>query len=319
MKAYAFAFASILLLATAAHAQQQQTAQPPKSGLGKEVPADQKRSGQAAEIVTPKPQEILEQALTEIEGLQLNDDQMDRIKRLYVRKERQRATPYVTPPTPVTRTLPINLEPGRTPPSLRLSRGQLSSVVFSDKSGQPWFIEDVRLNREMFSDGKGGGQGKGEDRGKATNVLTIEPLGAAAYGNVTVTLKGLPTPVILLLSAAQQEVDLRIDAVVPGRNPDALDTVNFTSMPGIDGSLTSFLDGVPPKAAKSMRVTGLPDTEAWTYQDSLYVRTDADAQYPAYYSAARSTTGKAVYRFAAGQSNVTLLANGRAVTIFIEE
>ena len=83
--------------------------------------------------------------------------------------------------------------------------------------------------------------------------------------------------------------------------------------------LTSFLDGVPPKDAKRVRVSGLDNTEAWLYQENLYMRTDADVQYPAYFSSARSTSGKAVYRFNSRQNSVTLLANGRAVTVFIEE
>jgi intracellular multiplication protein IcmK len=134
-----------------------------------------------------------------------------------------------------------------------------------------------------------------------------------------VRLKGLPTPVIFVLAAAQQEVDLRVDAEVPGHNPDALETTPFATLPGIDESLVGFLDGVPPKEARPLRVSGLPDTEAWIYQDSTYVRTDAQPQYPAYSSSVRSTSGRAVYRFNARESSVTLLSAGRAVTVFMEE
>lgn len=286
---------------------------PPKSGLGKEVGAAQKTT-----IVMPKPREVVEQAMDDIEDTQLTDEQIERLKKLYLRRERQKATPYLTAAKPITRTLMVNLDPGISPPILRVTRGQLTSVVFSDMKGEPWIIKDVGLNRDLFSDGRdSGAQAAGTV--EPTNVLTIEPRTAAAFGNVAIKLKGLSTPVIFVLAAAQQEVDLRVDSKIPGRNPDAADTVDYTTMPSIDPSLTSFLDGVPPKDARRMHVTGLVNTDAWTYQDQLYVRTDADAQYPAYFSSARSTSGKAVYRFNARQNSITLLSNGRAVTVFIED
>lgn len=287
---------------------------PPKSGLGKEVGA----AAQKTTIVMPKPREVVEQAMDDIEDTQLTDEQIERLKKLYLRRERQKATPYLTAAKPITRTLMVNLDPGISPPILRVTRGQLTSVVFSDMKGEPWIIKDVGLNRDLFSDGRdSGAQGAGAV--EPTNVLTIEPRTAAAFGNVAIKLKGLSTPVIFVLAAAQQEVDLRVDSKIPGRNPDAVDTVDYTTMPSIDPSLTSFLDGVPPKDARRMHVTGLVNTDAWTYQDQLYVRTDADAQYPAYFSSARSTSGKAVYRFNARQNSITLLSNGRAVTVFIED
>lgn len=290
--------------------QQPATPPQPKNNLGKQVVKQ-------PEVVMPSPRDVVEDSITDIEESQLTDEQYARLKKMFLRRERQKATPYVIPAKPITRTLVVNLDPGVPPPVLRVTRGQLTSIVFSDASGQPWFIKDVGLNRQLFSDGKEGGANN--QQMEATNVLTIEPLTAAAYGNVSVKLKGLPTPVIFVMTAAQQEVDLRVDAKVPGRNPDSIDTINFTAMPNIDASLTNFLDGVPPKDAHRLHVTGLAHTEAWMYQECLYLRTDADAQYPAYISSARSTSGKAVYRFSGRQNSITLLANGRAVTVFIED
>lgn len=283
----------------------------PKSNLGKEVTGQQ-----TPLVVMPKAKKVIQDSVDELEEGQLTDEQFERIKKIYMRRERQKAMPYVVSAKPITRTLMVNLDPGVSPPVLRVSQGQLTSIVFSDISGQPWLISDVALNRTLFSDGKAGGNAQ---QAEPTNVLTLEPLKASAYGNVSIKLKGLPTPVIFVLAAAQQEVDLRVDAKVPGRNPDSIDTIKYTSMPSIDVSLTAFLDGVPPKEARRLHVTGLPNTDAWMYQDSLYVRTDADVQYPAYFSAARSTSGKAAYRFNARQNSITLLSNGRAATVFIED
>jgi intracellular multiplication protein IcmK len=299
---------------TASPADTPSTPTQPDSGLGKQVGSPSPETV----IVRAAPLEVVEQAIEDIESSQLTDLQFERIKRLYLRRERQKATPYVVPGKPVVRTLTVRLDPGTPPPVLRLTRGQLTSVVFSDLTGQPWFIKDVALNRDMFSDGHEGAS-QGGPQGEPTNVLTVEPKTAASYGSVSVRLKGLPTPVIFVLAAAQQEVDLRVDAEVPGHNPDALDTTTYATLPSIDESLVGFLDGVPPTDARPLHVSGLPNTEAWLYQDSTYLRTEAQPQYPAYYSSVRSTSGRAVYRFNGRQSSVTVLSAGRAITVFIEE
>jgi intracellular multiplication protein IcmK len=321
MKSSGFVWACVLVLISsvggaqnAAPSAANEAAQP-KSGLGKQV------GGPApSESLVPKsdPHAVVEQAIEDIESSQLTDTQFARIKELYINRERQRATPYVLPAKPVVRTLNVRLDPGAPPPVLRLERGQLTTVVFSDSAGQPWIIKDVALNRDLFSDGHEGAA-QGGQQSEPTNIMTVEPKAAASYGSVSVRLDGLPTPVIFVLAAAQREVDLRVDAQVPGHNPDALETLAFGDLPSVDDSLVGFLDGVPPKDARPLHVNGLANTEAWLYQDSTYVRTDAQPEYPAYDSSVRSTSGRGVYRFSARESSVTLLSSGRAVTVFLEE
>ena len=269
------------------------------------------------QVVYPSPAQISESMVRELEQLQLTPEQTVRIKQLYLQRESYNATPYVAPANPITRTLAVNLEPGVAPPVIRLSRGQQSSVVFSDVNGNPWTIKRVSLNRELFTDGRQGREGASKEE-SPTNVLPIEPLTPMAYGNVSVQLNGLPTPIIFTLISGQADVDVRVDAKVPGHNPDAGTTVSVTSMPTIDGDLTYFMDGTPPEEAKRLRVRGLEGTTAWVYRNNLYVRTHATAQYPAYRTAARSTSGVSVYRYVGLHDTVTLLAGGRAVTIFIE-
>ncbi|UXI68336.1 DotH/IcmK family type IV secretion protein [Tahibacter amnicola] len=287
---------------------------PPPGGLGQQVAAP-------AEIVLPRPSpgEITEDTLNTIEELQLTPEQWEKLKRLNEQRQRERATPYVTPPNPVTRTLMVNLDPGVSPPVVRLSRGQLSSIVFSDTAGNPWYIDSVSLNLDKFRDARGGGGKEASEESQNTNILTLEPMTLASYGNVTVNLRGLSTPVIFILTTGQAEVDMRVDAKVPGSNPNAIDNVAISTMPQIDDALPGFLDGVPPQEARRLRVTGLSGTDAWAYRDSLYVRTKADAQFPAYLSAARSTSGLSVYRFAERHHAITFLTGGQAVTAFIED
>lgn len=273
-------------------------------------------------VTYPTPNAIVEQTVRKIEDLQLTPEQYDRLKSVFLERNQQRAMPYLNPPKPVTRTLLINLDPGVTPPTLRLSRGQQTSLVFSDVSGQPWFIEKVSMNRQLFSDGRqsGAGQttGTGQNTEAPTNVLSIEALNPAAYGNVTITLKGQSTPLIFVLTTGQTEVDMRVDAKVPGQNPDSEATIRLQAAPSLDNVLPYFLDGVPPSGAKRMRVTGLQGAEAWVYGNNLYVKARADAQYPAYFSAARSTNGISVYRYMGVPKAATFTAGGQALTAFFE-
>lgn len=314
------AFLTVIALSASSFAQQN----PPPNPLGKDqktAPSqgkpDQKSSQKQTIQVVDDIDDIIEKSISEVERSQLTTAQIDRLKRLYITKERTKSTPYITPAKPITRSMVINIEPGIAPPVIRLSRGMQTSIAFSDINAQSWFIKDVSMNRTLFSDGYNNGQG-GVDR-SPTNILTLEPLTAAAYGNVAVTMNGLSTPIIFILATAQDEVDMRIDAKIPGSNPDSVDTnVTIKTMPTIDGQLVNFLDGVPPQGSQKLRVSGMEGVDAWVYRENLYVRCNATAQYPAYIAAARSTTGVSVYRFASLHSSVTFLKGGQAVTVFLE-
>ena len=303
------------------------TATPPPSKLGQQVSTpvpvvmpSVNTNADGPTVVYPSADTIVERAVRQIEDMQLTPTQYERLKGIFLERQQQRATPYVTPPKPITRTLLVNLDPGVSPPTLRLARGQQTSLVFSDVSGQPWFIEKVSMNRQLFSDGKavGAGQGGGAQAEPPTNVLSIEALTPAAYGNVTVTLRGQSTPLIFVLTTGQQEVDMRVDAKVPGKNPDAEAEVTLQAAPSLDNALTYFLDGVPPATAKRLRVTGLDGAEAWVYEKNLYVKARANAQYPAYFGAARSTNGISVYRYVGVPKAATFTTGGRALTAFFE-
>lgn len=269
-------------------------------------------------VVYPPAEAIVERAVRQIENMQLTPEQVERLKAIYLERQQQRSMPYQNPAKPVTRTLLVNLDPGIAPPTLRLSRGQQTSLVFSDVSGQPWMIEKVSMNRQLFSDGRVMGSGQSGTAEAPTNVLSIEALTPAAYGNVTVTLRGQSTPVIFVLTTGQAEVDMRVDAKVPGRNPDAEAEVTLQAAPSLDNAMPYFLDGVPPASAKRLRVTGLDGAEAWVYDRNLYVKARANAQYPAYFAAARSTSGVSVYRYVGVPKAATFTTGGRALTAFFE-
>lgn len=178
-----------LVVSSAFAAEPPKAAEQPKNNLGQQV------AEPPPQVVYPRTTDVVEGVIGDIEDLQLTPEQFERLKKIYLERERQKSSPYASPAKPITRTMFVSLDPGVSPPALRLTRGQQTSIVFSDVSGQPWFIENVSLNRQLFSDGRQNAQAatsqQQQIRQQATNVLTIEPLAPAAYGNVTVTLRGL--------------------------------------------------------------------------------------------------------------------------------
>lgn len=318
-------FTAFMLVLTSAFTQAQETATPqtaepaptpaqqsninipPPSNLGQQVPT----------VVYPSPTEITQETITDLRNVQFTDEQWEELKQIYLQREQQRSQPYPTAPKPITRSLIVNLDAGVSPPIIRLARGQQSSIVFSDMAGNPWFVERVVLNRTAFSDGRANNEITKDER--PTNVITIEPMSISAYGNVTVTLRGLSTPVIFMLLSGQGEVDLRVDAKISGNNPDQpTPNISYSNAPSIDNSLAYFLDGVPPKDAVRLRVTGMNNIDAWLFQNELYVRTRSDVLYPAFMSSAKSTTGLSIYKFSQLFPAVTLSSGGQAITIQIE-
>lgn len=289
---------------------------PPNSNLGKSIDPP------FPKISYPSGAEIRQETLSQIGDLQLTPEQINVIKNIQLQRDRANAMPYTNAAKPVTRTLPINLHPGTQPPVIRLAFGMQTSIVFSDAAGNPWLIDNVVLNRSLFNDQRqennsAAKTGENSDY-KGTNILTIEPMTSTPYGNVSITLKGMSTPIILILATGQNEVDVRVDTKVPGHNPDAFMASSYISMPQTDSSLGYFLDGIPPTGSKALKVSGFPGTQAWFYENNTYIKTSADVQFPAFISAAKSTSGIGIYKFNGKIPSVTVLSAGRAFTTFIE-
>ncbi|MBR5949953.1 MAG: hypothetical protein IKZ87_00800 [Actinomycetaceae bacterium] len=260
----------------------------PRSNLGKS-------EEEWVEVVIPGAQEVLDDFVDDLRGLQISPQQARRLKEINLERGRQRVTPYLDVPAVTTRSVAVNLAPGSKPPEINLARGFQTSLVFMDAGGNPWAIEHIQMNRQMFSDG---------GNVMAGSVLSIEPQTAIAYGNVTIRLKGKTTPVVLMLNAggnasAGRSVDVRVDVKIPGRSPDAPMGRVIETVASPDDSMLNFLDGNAPADAIRMQASGGVWMDAWRWRGNLYVRTKDVVMWPAYDAASRSGTddGVYVYRF----------------------
>lgn len=271
-----------------------------------------------SQLVSPSINSTIADQLQQYESQQLSPNQLKRLQQIELDKQRVLSTPYNNVPAPIVRSINPDLSAGKTPPVIRVSKNLLTSIVFTDLKGNPWFIEKVVINREQFDD-----SASINPDGKPTNILSLEPTQAIQYGTVSVTLKGKPMPVIFLLSAGQNEVDIRVDARMDGVNPDmpsmGVDPASLMAVSGVDESSLGFLDGHIPQGAEQLQSSD-SGVVGWLYNNQTYVKTKLDVLYPSYHSRATTADGVNIYRFQNNPKSVSLLQRGgQPVTVNFTE
>lgn len=270
------------------------------------------------QAVVPNVKSVIANQLQEYENQQLSPQQMKRLQEIELEKQRVLATPYTNVPAPIVRSINPDLSAGKTPPVIRVSKNLLTSIVFTDLDGNPWYIDRVVLNREQFND-----SASVDPEGRPTNILTLEPNQAIQYGSVSVMLKGQPVPVIFLLSSGQPEVDVRVDARMSGVNPDmpkeGINPASLMSASGVDESSLGFLDGVIPSGAEQLQSSD-GGVNAWSFNNQTYVKTRLDVLYPAYQSKASTSDGTNIYRFEKNPKTISFMQRGgQPVTASLSE
>lgn len=186
-------------------------------------------------------------------------------------------SPLVTP-VPRISSQTVSLSAGAAIPQVRVFPNVTTTVTFSDITGAPWALaaepansNDKQMN-VRYVDG--------------APVVYIQPIVDYVAGNVTVFLKGLPTPIIINVTSQSPadtrstvQVDYRLDLRIPKRSPDtpvrravASDKIGL-----YDKDLQAFLDGVPPEEATVVKLRNAPPAmRAWMMGDELVLRTDLE-------------------------------------------
>ncbi|MCV9965075.1 DotH/IcmK family type IV secretion protein [Pararhizobium sp. BT-229] len=196
----------------------------------------------------------------------------------------------LAPVTPVSRSVRVSLRSGDAPPSIKTSPGWISTITFADVTGQSWPVLSVTNgNPDAYDVKNSGAEG-------TSNIVTISSKQAYVPSNIAVTLLGAKVPVMITLSPSTGAVDFRVDAQLDQRGPNAsLDVISSDSLPATsDSVMLGFLDGVPPSEASKLR-TSDANTQAWRYNDLLYIRTTKSLLSPAYLSKQSNVVGVNVY------------------------
>ncbi len=228
----------------------------------------------------------------------LTPEQIQTLHYLFDQSRRASAASPTTPPKPTSSSIVVNLSPGATPPTIRLTAGFITSLVFLDTTGAPWPISAYDL---------GDPKGFNIQWNKKSNTLLVQALNEYKSGNLAVILKDLNTPVMLTLLPGQQAVDYRVDLRVPSMGPNAMPAVQ--DMPGTGNpQLLNVLNNIPPAGSKNLQVEG-GECQGWlTANGHLFLRTRLTVLSPSWISSMTSGDGMNAYEI---QKTPVVLASSR--------
>lgn len=217
----------------------------------------------------------------------------DEIRNLLKRYDQTRQaveTPIYPYPKPEIVVQDIVLDPGATPAVLKLATGHVTMVNFVDITGEPWPIQDISWagNFEIIKSEPGG------------NRLGISPMSDYAYGNISVQLLEMKTPVPLTLETQRELVHYRFDARIGQRGPYAKPSLIEASSPVTTSAgsrdLNAVLEGVPPQGSERLHVEGVDGrTSAYSVKGLTFIRTPLILLSPSWSSSVSSADGMNVY------------------------
>lgn len=209
----------------------------------------------------------------------------------YERTQRSAVPPSTGQPRGQVRIKTLSLEPGSDPPTINVAAGYVTTITIVDATGEPWPIMDIGIggNFEVTKTNAGAG---------GNHVVRIMPLTRFGFGNLSVVLQDLPTPIIFKLASGGSSVDYRFDARVPRLGPNAKVSLIDQRRRLEAGSslIMTFLDNAPPPDAKRVKVSGADSrTLAWLMNDRMFVRTPLTMLSPSWDASVASADGTTVY------------------------
>lgn len=246
----------------------------------------------------------------------LDKDQIKEVRRAFNAMNKAASFTQDTPPTPVTSALTVDLATGATPPVIRLSAGYISSLVFTDSTGQPWPIKAYDIgNPSAFN--ISWEQSSDNEHDSMQNTLLIQSMVAYQEGNLAVMLKGLNTPIMFTLIPGQQVVDYRVDIRVPRAGPNAINVGD--AMPEhANPVLQDVLNNIAPAHARVLNVTG-GQAQAWILGKKMYIRTPLTIVSPAWIATMTGSDGFIKAYELPKASVVLAISHGKMVQLKVEE
>lgn len=257
------------------------------------------------ELMEKSPEELEEEIRREafdaaITGLfPMQPDQIKQLITEYESTKKIVKEPIQGIPTPQITVATLSLDPGVVPLNVKTSAGHVTTINVLDITGAPWPIQDVTWagDFEVTEPEEGG------------HIIRITPMDKNAYGNMSMRLLTLKTPVTIMLSTSQTEVQYRVDARIPEYGPFAAAPLMEGGTERVAGNalITSILDGVPPSGALKMDISGVDGrTTAYNISGMTYVRTPLTLLSPGWEQSVSSADGMNVY--ALTQTPVLLLS-----------
>jgi intracellular multiplication protein IcmK len=170
--------------------------------------------------------------------------------------------PDDVPPEGHATIVPVSLKPGQAAPVIRVGQGMITSVVFTDVTGDVWPIVSYSVgNPQAFN----------ISWDQTSGVLMVQGMQYHAQSNIGVMLKGLSIPVMLNLLIGQKNWDyldyVRVDSAMPGNELAAKQLVDHVSP-----ALINLLQGIPPSGSQKLDVDQ-DGVQVWSSQGSQLILT----------------------------------------------
>jgi len=243
-----------------------------------------------------------------LEGLlPLRPQEIRTLLERYDRTQESVSVPVHPNPKPEVTVQNVPLDPGTKPVSVKVSYGHVSTINILDSSGAPWPIEDITWAGDFQVIEAAASSG--------TNVLRVTPQSEFAFGNMSMKLVGLQTPVIMVLETSRDIVHYRFDAIIPGNGPNGKAPIIQTgvNLTAGDSDMTSILEGITPAGAQRLNVSGVDSrTSAYRFNGLTVLRTPFDLLSPAWEASVSSADGTNVYAFR--EAPVVLLSENGKMT-----
>ncbi|MBK67259.1 MAG: type IV secretion protein DotH [Rickettsiales bacterium] len=203
-------------------------------------------------------------------------------------------------PKPEVKVADISLDPSMVPEVIMTAPGNVTTLSILDITGQPWPIQDVTWAGEFEVIPP-------EPKG---HVIRITPLTVHGFGNISIRLIDLTTPVTFTLKTSPYISFYRFDARIPEYGPNA--SVSLIDQgPGIvagDAIMTALLNGAPPENTVRLSVDGVDGrTSVWRSSGRVFVRTPLSLLSPGWTASASSADGMKIYQIS--ESPVLLLSD----------
>ncbi len=229
--------------------------------------------------------------------------------------QRERALLPVSPDLR-TRTVRVTLEPGRSPVPVFTTANIATSLVFHDSTGQPWPITSVtnggpshfQVLRPELPDG---------------NLLNVMPTQGYATSSIVVTLQDRDIPLVIRLEsdsvrAPERKADALVLFQLAHHGPRASVPILRDIKETADSAMLAFLDRVPPKDARRVRVEpGSDDVLVWEYSGKRYVRTTYTLMWPAWTAVVNGAGNTRCYEVPV-TSRLMLSKNGQLQTLLLK-
>ncbi len=219
----------------------------------------------------------------------LTPDEIRKMLELNDETKQAAETPLVPTPNMESVFTTISLDPGSKPLIVKTAIGSVTTLSMVDASGQPWPIRDLSWAGNFDIQ-------QPESEG---NMLRITPTSEFAYGNVSMRMKGLNPPIILVFKADRETVHVRIDIQIPELGPNGIAPLidgNAVSTTAGSARMASVLEGIAPAQATKLEFSGVDGrTTAYMEGGRMYLRTPYTLLSPAWSSSVRSADGTNVY------------------------